>query len=178
MYCIAEPNDLPNLVQELFSRSTNNVPVSVASDIKDVYHLREVEQLFLLPQDSPPDSLMLNAGGTVEWITARSFTAQLKSVSVETALMESGLVSFQYGRASGFATFTCNGALIQTALAAVIYDGLVASRDHCKLLSLFAMGLQCSLYDSDWGNRIHLDDPYYQYRPRGGRPAEPLNAHS
>ena len=87
-----------------------------------------------------------------------------------------GLVRFTKGRASAFARLAGGRDHQHASCRVFLYDGLTETDDHAFLLQALQTRLNASVFDTGWGNRIHLDDPYYAVGPRAKRPEMPRNS--
>ncbi len=91
-------------------------------------------------------------------------------------LRNDGFLVLALGAATALARFSPDSPKPQVDIPLLVRGRISSTRDHGRLLRTLIVELCCTLYETGWGNRVDLDDPYYAFDVSGNRPNEPMNA--
>jgi len=177
---VGHPPRVKSLVVDLLSGQhlrKGNAPYGIPSTVMVDYSLHKCDLIRVLP-NNPCERL---EEATKETALARvTSTHSIDDLCkrVDSCRHKSnGLLELRLGEASAIARLHASDQEVaQNNIPLLICPKVNSSSDCVRLLSELSDILDCALFDTGWGNRIHLDDPYYAGSTFDNRPEEPTNA--
>jgi hypothetical protein len=163
------------LAEEIL-KNTKGTPWGLPPELVTRFGLRICEELTVLPASATEDLQEALKESSSRGFSLRDFVEAV-GPAVDFCVVEpDGLVRFRKGRAAAFARLDGGWDYVHRSVTVLFHEGLTETEDHVALLQALQARLNASLFDPAWGNRIHLDDPYYAPSGVGEQPEMPRNA--
>ena len=175
---VCDPSRAADLAIDLLSGvfiKKGVMPTSLPKTLVKDYELQQGELLSIWPENEFDNfEELIESTMPLQLMPKRCIDALL--AQVDSYDKDGEFIEIRVGSARAIARFQLNKAEQQELGCLFVYGGFVATNDHFRLLQIVDNSMQCAMYDMSWGNRIHLDDPYYSVHYSGERPSEPKNA--
>ncbi len=178
LYQLARPSQLANLTADLLSGryvKRGEIPCRIPEDLIAEYDLQQCEVVEIAPQTSHDQLKDAKASDAFWTMNASEIADALRPSTDYCSTMSDRVVDVRLGEARFLLRVGWAAGGKRAFAGALAYPELCATSDHLLVLDLFVQQLNCALYDPIWGNRIHLDDPYYTVLDKTLRPGFPRN---